>query len=222
MNRCLLILSVLVIALFCVSRCKGDEKNDGVLSEERVINLPQDQGKWYISIVGNEKEARYQEVLGWFSKVDRLKSLKDKVHFLPVTSDSPIYKERYAPNVKGLPTVRVQTESGVVIYEAAGKKIPMSGEGLYTAIADAANGSEALLPWRRRHENPPPTPTPNPINPQPQPDPEPQPIDNGGTPILEPGEQEIPIWPILICIGLLVAGVLWGESEKAKAFYPRK
>ena len=38
-----------------------------------------------------------------------------------------------------------------MIYEAAGKSIPMTGEGLYAAIAIAVNGSEELLPWRRNH-----------------------------------------------------------------------
>ena len=105
--------------------CFADTVN-GVLAEERVVNLPNDSGKWYVSVVGNANDARYNEIVGWFDTNASLKKLKNQVHFCPVTSDTAIYKERYASNVKGLPTVRVQKPDGTVVYEAAGKNIPMT------------------------------------------------------------------------------------------------
>ena len=217
MNRCLLIVALILTVLLCVSPSKGDTVN-GVLSEQRVINLPQDQGKWYVSVVGVANDARYQEVLGWFSTTASLKTLKDKVHFCPVTSDSPMYKERYAPNIKGFPTVRVQTDGGVVIYEAAGKNIPMSGEGLYAAIAAAVNGSEELLPWRRNHgyPRPQPQPDPKPILPFPTPDPEPQPIDDGGAPVLDEQADQLVWLLVLLCVSSLIVGIGVGQWEKLK------
>jgi hypothetical protein len=149
---------------------------NGVLVQERVVNLPQDQSKWYVSVVGAAGESRYQEVLQWFDTNANLKHLKDQVHFNPVPSDSLIYRERYAPNVKGLPTVRVQNHQGVVIYEAAANAIPMTADGLYGAIANdvqVAQGIRPVLPWRREMERRNNTPCPCPT---PQPDPEPQPI----------------------------------------------
>jgi hypothetical protein len=216
MNRYLLLVCLaLGIALCCAALGRGDTLN-GVLSEERVVRLPQDQGKWYISIVGNANDARYQEVLGWFGNVESLKTLKDKVHFCPVTSDTPIYKERYAPNVKGLPTVRVQNDKGVVIYEAAGRSIPMTGEGLYAAIAIAVNGSEELLPWRRNHVHPQPEPKPDPKPILPiLVDPEPQPIDDGGAPEIDL-LSDLSLWLVPICVLGLLAGIAIGQWEKLK------
>lgn len=151
-------------------------------------NLPNDQGKWYVSVVGDTNETAYRRVLGWFDADASLKRLKNQVHFCPITTGTPIYRERYAPNVKGLPTVRVQKPDGVVVYEAAGNNLPMTAEGLYGAIGGAVNsaqGIRSILPWRRDMERrcPGPCPTPNP-QPAPQPDPEPQPIDDGGPPDL--------------------------------------
>ena len=128
MNK--LILCVLcVLALFAaVVPCFADTVN-GVLAEERVVNLPNDQGKWYISVVGNANDARYNVVLGWFDSNPSLAKLKDQVHFCPVANDTAIYKERYSANIKGLPTVRMQKPDGTVVYEAAGREPSHDGRG---------------------------------------------------------------------------------------------
>ena len=172
MNK-LLLCVLCVLALFAaVVPCLADTVN-GVLAEERVVNLPNDQGKWYISVVGDANDARYNEILGWFDNNPNLAKLKDQVQFCPVTSDTAIYKERYAPNVKGLPTVRMQQPDAVVVYEAAGKDLPMTAAGLNGALAGAvgkAQGLRPILPWRRDTDNrlnnlerPKPQPQPNPI-----------------------------------------------------------
>lgn len=209
-----LILSVLCAVALCaaVVPCFADTVN-GVLAEERVVNLPNDSGKWYISVVGNANDARYNEIVGWFSTNPNLKKLKDQVHFCQVTTDTAIYKERYAGNVKGLPTVRMQKADGRVVYEAAGKNIPMTAAGLNGALANgvySAEGIRPVLPWRREMERrcpgPGPCPTPQP-QPQPQPDPEPQPIDDNGPPnIDEPAVESAVQWawlPALCVLGFL-------------------
>ena len=186
MNKFLLS-AMCVLALFaCITPCIADTVN-GVLAEERVVNLPQDAGKWYVSVVGDAASARYQEVLGWFNTDPSLKKLKSQVHLLAVTTGTAVYKERYQPNVKGLPTVRMQKADGTVVYEAAGKNIPMTAAGLYGAMASSAQtaqGIRPILPWRRDMENrcpgPCPTPTPDPVTP-----PDASPPDDGGAPIFD-------------------------------------
>ena len=196
---------------------------NGVLAQERVINLPNDQGKWYVSVVGNASDASFRRVLGWFDANASLKGLKNQVHFCPVTTGTAVYQERYAPNVKGLPTVRVQKPDGVVVYEAAGNNLPMTAEGLYGAIAGAvsnAQGLRPILPWRRDMERrcpgPGPCPTPNP-QPQPQPDPDPQPIDDGGPPDLDPqpAAQGWPLWGLALLVnGGFLVGLATGYGRK--------
>jgi len=188
MNKLLLCLLCAVAVFAVAAPCLADTVN-GVLAEEQVINLPQDSAKWYVSVVGIADDSRYLEVLGWFNTNPNLAKLKKQVHFCRVTSDQPIYSERYEPNVKGLPTVRVQDGSGVVIYESAGKNIPMTARSLYSAIASSVRISRGLLPvlpWRRDMEKRCPGPCPKPTpEPGPNVDPEPAPIDDGGAPALE-------------------------------------
>jgi len=221
MNK-LVLCALCLLALIATVPGFADTVN-GVLAEERIVNLPQDSAKWYVSVVGNTNDARYNEIVGWFNTNVSLTKLRDQVHFCPVTSDTGIYKERYSGNVKGLPTVRVQKPDGAVVYEAAGKNVPMTAGGLNGAIAGAVSNAQGLrpvLPWRREMERrcpgPCPTPNPNP-NPEPQPDPEPQPIDDGGAPILDeqPAEISVP-WGLLppLCLAGLVVGVACGYGRQ--------
>jgi hypothetical protein len=206
-----------------VDPCVADTVN-GVLAEDRVVKLPNDYCRWYISVVGNASDARYREVLGWFDTYPGLAKAKSQVHFCPVTSDTAIYKERYAANVKALPTVRLQKADGTVVYEASGRNIPMTAAGLNGAMAGAvstAEGVRPILPWRRDMERrcpgPGPCPTPQP-EPQPQPDPDPQPIDDGTTPDFgeQPAEAPVPWLAVLVPIGF-VAGLGIGYGKKLVA-----
>ncbi|MFZ5833148.1 MAG: hypothetical protein ACOY3P_23930 [Planctomycetota bacterium] len=222
MNKLLLSVLCLLAAFAAAVPCLGDAVH-GVLVEERIVRLPQDESKWYVSVVGDATDARYNEIAGWFDTNASLKKLKNQVHFCPVRTSTAIYQQRYAPNVKGLPTVRVQKPDGVVVYEAAGKNLPMTAEGLYGAIAGAVNSAQGLrpiLPWRRDMERrcpgPGPCPTPNPT-PQPQPDPEPQPLDDGGPPDLDPqpAAQGWPLWGLVLLVnGGFLVGMAAGYGRK--------
>ena len=215
MNKLLCVLCVLACFTAAVP-CSADTVN-GVLAEERVVSLPQDQAKWYVSVVGDANNARYNEILGWFDSNPSLTKLKNQVHFCPVATGTAIYKDRYSGNVTGLPAVRLQTPDGKVIYEAAGKSIPLTAAGLNGALANAVNEAEGLrpaLPWRREMERrcqPKPQPEPQP---QPQPDPEPQPLDNGGKPDVEP-EPMLPPWLLApLCAATLLIGLGLGYGKK--------
>ena len=192
---------VFVFLLLVVSICRS--------AEERVINLPEDGGKWYVSIVGIPQNAQYQDLLKWFDSKPLL-SLKEKTHFNVVTPDMAIFADRYKKNVKALPTVRVQDNDGAVIFESAGDQLPGSATSLYAAIADSVSKSEARL--RRQHQQPQPETT----KPQPNadPDPAPAPLDNGGAPILDPQEPDAPIVAVWLVIGLFVAGLVVGQIKR--------
>ena len=219
MNRLLLGVCLVAALLAVVSTAVADTVN-GVLSEERVVSLPQDAGKWYISVVGDVNNARYNEIIGWFATNPNLKRLKDQVHFCPVTAGTATYRERYAANVKALPTVRMQRSDGTVVYEAAGKNIPMTAAGLNGALANGvytAEGTRPILPWRRNMENrccPGPGPSPNP---QPLLDPDPQPIDDQGPPNIDEtlAESSVPwVWLPVLCFAGLGVGVTCGYGRQ--------
>jgi len=160
----------------------------GVIANERVVNLPNDSEKWYLSIVGEEGEYRYENLLGWFGQYgnEGLKTLRKQVHFREINSDTAIYRSRYKSNVKDLPTVRLQKSNGEVVYESQSGNLPISGEGLYGALANASSKAQGLgifRPW-----GPPRRVCPDgrcPVKPKPDPpreDPAPAPVDDGGAP----------------------------------------
>ena len=217
MKRFLFALCVVLMA----STCFADKVN-GVLSEDRVVNLPNDQGKWYISVVGDVRDAQYQTIMKWFNQDIPLRKLKAQVHFCPVKSSSVIYKARYAKNVKGLPTVRLQDSQGTVIYEAAGKNLPFTSQGLYGAFAGNVSKAQGtpILPWRRNHVHPSPRPSPCP-SPAPDLDPEPQPIDDGGEPDFdEPAQSSLPpLWLMLVTLVVSAGAGLaieWRDTYEEK------
>ena len=192
----------------------------GVLAKEHVVNLPQDQGKWHISVVNDKGDNR---ILDWFDANSKMKSLKTSVHFHSVTTDSVVYKERYATNegdakITALPCVRVQNPEGVIVYQACGNQIPMTAEGLYAAISEAvnyaANGAgdrKEILPWRRNHSNPTPKPEPEPA---PEPAPEPIVPVTPDTPAVEPDSSSSTAIGIAACIAGLVVGIGIGQWKK--------
>lgn len=220
MNRVLL--SLVVVAIAIVPACASS--GNGVLVEERVVRLPNDQAKWYISVVGDSGDEAYQRVLDWFDENDSLKGLKVQVHFCPVSTDSAIYQERYASNVKQVPMVRVQKSQGEVVYEAAGRDLPLSPEGLYAAIADKvlmAQGIRPVLPWRREMDRRCPGPGPCPVpGPSPEPVPPPKPdLDPAPNPLTDGSDlQVVPRFEMnwflaLACILGFAGGLVSGYSR---------
>ena len=177
-----------------------------------------DQGKWYVSVVGNATDARYNEIVGWFDTNASLKKLKNQVHFCPVTSDTAIYQARYAANVKGLPTVRMQKPDGTVVYEAAGKNLPMTAAGLNGALAGAVSKAQGFVrsclgdgKWSAGALAVPESAAESAA----AAGPEPQPIDDNGPPNVDPEPQaDLPPWGVaLVC----VAGVLVGMAAATAA-----
>lgn len=206
--------------------CFAADTPYGVLVEERVVSLPQDSGKWYLSVVGDPRDTRYREILAWFDASEDLKNLKAQVHFWQVASDSAIYRGRYAANVGGLPTVRMQQPDGTVVYEASGDSLPMTAEGLYGALAGGVLDAQGIrfLPWRREMERrcPGPGPCPTP-SPEPAPEPEPQPLDSGGAPVIDrPVESGVPVGvSVGAAVACVVAGAAAGFVVQWKKTYQR-
>ncbi len=168
MRTCLLIVLALAVVVFLwivAGNCTA--------AEEKVVNLPSDANKWYLSVVGEKDSAEYQALLSAFDSTN-LKKLKGQVHFLPVTTDTAIYTERYQSHqgkykIAGLPCVRVQTAAGVVVYQASK---PDAGT-LYQEISAAVEKEATrryLLPWRQNHHVKPddiPKSQPNSVTPPP-------------------------------------------------------
>jgi hypothetical protein len=115
-------------------------------TEARVVNLPQDQGKIFVTIFGDPSQPRTKEIISWFETVPELKAVKAQTHFNVIDTNSTMFTSRYANHVAKLPCVRVETKDAVRLYQASDKNIPLTGE----ALANAVN-TGCLLRWRRRN-----------------------------------------------------------------------
>ena len=218
MTRFLLSLCLLaaLLAAFAVTPCVANTA-DGTIAQERVITLPQDQGKWYVSVVGDPQDARYREVLTWFDSGELLK-LRNSVHYNIVLTDSAIYKERYAANTPTLPMVRLQNPGGVIYSQVCGTDLPMTGQALSNQIAkDVKSGPKTGCLLRRRC-GPDATPA-TPVTPvQPLiPDPKPGPVNNDDAPAIK-DLAEPPDWilGVLCLVGFLAGGAI-GVVSTTKA-----
>ena len=211
---CLMLLAIVATACPCLAadqQMTADPEFGVLHAEERVIDLPADQGKWHVSVVGNPCDARYQTVKGWFDSHPSLKHLKAQTHFHLITTTSAMYRDRYAENTPEVPCVRIQSADGRVQYQVCGQDIPMSADALDQAIRSEL--------FRRRRCCPQPQPQPQP-EPQPEPDPEPQPLDHVGPPDVAPEPKSgLPPWWLLVVLGVLGAGA--GVVAKWKeTYYP--
>ena len=160
---------------------------NGVIANERVVNLPQDSEKWYISVVGVPGEQKYREILGWFNDDENMRKLKMQVHYRAIDSNTAIYRERYEANVTDLPMVRLQKNNGEVVYESSGASLPMSAAGLHNALiesSDKAQGLRIFRPWQRQQQGNrcPVCPKPKPPLAPVVPDPPPAPLSDTPTP----------------------------------------
>ena len=226
MRRFLLTLLCL-LALPCVTLAGGTmiaDAEHGVMynTQDRVITLPQDQGKWYVSLFGDKADPKYQELQSWFKTHDGLKSLRGQVHFNEYSPDQLRFK-RYTANMPALPFVRVQTEKGFVASEYSAQQIPISPEALYSGIRiDITEKTASGLLFRRRllcpRPGPSPCPTPAPPTPLTPIIVDPIIVDPIGPPVLpldpKPTSHN-PTWWMCILSSLAGAGFGLGRGWKA-------
>ena len=98
------------------------------------INLPQDQHKPYVTVIGDPADARYNAIRNWFDANPNLAGLKATAHYTELPTTSAMYRDRYASSCPQTPCVRVQAADGTVLTEYAGHEIPMSAEALTRGI----------------------------------------------------------------------------------------
>ena len=178
--------------------------NDGVKldAEERVINLPADQGRWYLSIFGEPSDLKFQLLKHWVETYPGLANLKSQVHFNIYTTDNVRY-QRYKSTLPGKVCIRLQNSTGVVTSEFWDEYIPMTPEGLYQGIRDDISDKASWGCLRRRCRP----------KPQPQPTPEPEPfiepiIKPVDTPPVLPKEPEASFpWLLAVVSALTGAGI---------------
>lgn len=179
-------------------------------TKERLLSLPKDQDKFYLSIVGNETDPKFNEIKGWFSENRELKNIKVQTHYNAVTTTSAIYKERYAKNIPATPLIRIQTAKGTTLFQVSGENVPMSAEALTKSI-----NQKVMKGWRDRF-----CPFKPDVEPEPEPTPDADPdadVDADGPdvqPDVTPVDASFP-WLVLVgaTLGAALIGGGWGLGK---------
>ena len=193
-----LILSMTCVIATCSAAepvMRADAAYGVFYAQEQVIELPQNQGKSYLTVFGIEGEARYEAVKSWITSDPQLTAMKNQTTYNTYRTDSIMYRSRYAQGIESTPCVRLQKADGTVIYEASGFGIPMSAQGLYNGMAEGCRKHNHCRPCPQPA---PVTPAPTPVTPAPQPIVKPQPVVHEFPPA--------GVWFGLVACGVLVGG----------------
>lgn len=131
------------------------------LREERIIELPEDGGAWWTTLIMPSGDAAAdpvsRRVETMFATNTRLQSLLTQTRVNRYYPGHPMYDAKYRPIYgSGQTAIVIQTPDGKVCYKATGENIPTDANVLADAI------DKAIRDCRPR-PNPEPTPTPQPV-----------------------------------------------------------
>lgn len=175
-------------------------------TQERVIELPQDQGMWYVSLFGDSADPQYRKLQQWFQANKGLVSLRGQVHYNEYTIDTARF-QRYAESLPSLPCLRIQNSQGSVISEFWSDYIPKSSAALLNGIAQDLQGKTSFrfVIHHRRYHCPDRQPSPEPTPPTTPPASPLAPILDT-PPVIDEPELEEPNFPWLLILVAVVIG----------------
>lgn len=95
----------LLVAASCVPAWAGESltKADAAYgvryTQEKVVALPQDQETAYLTLFGDRNDPKFRAMVRWFETDATLVAIKNQTHYNVISSDTPMYRERYASTV---------------------------------------------------------------------------------------------------------------------------
>lgn len=106
---------------------------------EKVVQLPQDGGKWHLSMWFRNKtdDTASRRLAGYFATDEILRQITAQtiVHEHDASRPDPVFAERYADSAA--PGVLLQNSRGQVLYKASGDNIPATAAELADEILAA-------------------------------------------------------------------------------------
>ena len=169
---CLLAFSTATVSY---GQMTADPDGGVVYTQDRVVKLPQDQEKMYLTLFGDRSDPRFDEISNWFNTNKNLAGVKNQTHFQVIYTDSTMFKQRYAKTVPATPCIRLQEANGHTVYQVSGKNIPMSADAVLNGVKtkterifNRRSYPDGNCPWSQ----PAPQPAPAPLD-----DPAPQPLE---------------------------------------------
>jgi hypothetical protein len=211
----------LVLALSAGTCLGQDAKADAAYGvryvQERVVELPQDQFKPYLTVFGSEKDARFKALVKSFDENPTLKAIKDQCHFNAITHESDNWIAKYsAENPKDLVVKMQAVDADMTVVDVTvlvGNQIPMTGDSLAKLLNRESMKAEC---FRRK----PIIINNNNLNVVPNTDPPAQPLLPPSKPDNKPAKTQGPLWPSFVLVGLAsMVGVFLGVRRKWRETY---
>lgn len=160
-----------IVALLCATPTLAREtmKADAAYGvryiAEQVVQLPQDEQKPYLTVVGSQSDPQFKTLCDWFDSNPTLHDIKNQTHFSAIPTQSAHWFERLAPTYHNVPAVRLQDASGNIVAEFSGNQLPMTAD----ALAHGLNRQASVAECFRRTPNHNSDPAPQPLMPAPKP-----------------------------------------------------
>lgn len=203
---------VVCFVAFPLGYLMAADMNTTPLTQERVIVLPRDGGRWFLTIYGDAADPQYQKLQGWLQTHNGLSTLRSQTHYNEYIPTDTRY-QRYAASLPGPVCIRLQNSKGIVTSEFWSDNIPLTAEALFKGIKkDLKDKTSWGCLDRRRNPAPAPSPAPTPA-------PAPAPVDT--PPVLEDDEQEVepelePTFPWILTavVSVIGAGIGVGQGFK--------
>lgn len=223
------ILTLLMLLVLPMAAIAADVTYD---SQERVINLPDDAGQWYVTLFGDATNPDFAKIQQWLQTNPKLSHLVDQCHYNEYSTGDVRFKARYAANMPGLPCLRIQNSRGQVVSEWWGQYIPATSYALFDGIRDDLLNPELFnrrcCPLRRCPRPPVKPPVKPPVQPPVQPPVKPPvkpPVDK--PPAIEPPSKpqptpvksKMPPWWAMLAAVVAGAGVGVVQEWK-KEYFP--
>jgi hypothetical protein len=203
---CVMLMSVPTLAQ--PYRC---DSNGGVCYQTRVMDLPQDQDKFYCTIFGHPNDPEVRQLQKWFDVDPDLNQFKHGTHFALVNSESTMFRQRYATTTGPLPCVRVTDREGNVVFQASGDNLPMTSAALANSMHTTCLRRLRTSPFNLHYHYQDAQPDANPnVTPDVTPDAQPDVF-------IKRGSFDMPVWAYFVLgIALVVTGIgyEWVKEQK--------
>ncbi len=151
MGRLLLTL-VLVLCMACAALAGSMSivrtDGNGTIVSERVLNLPDDGGKFFVSLILHDdwrsRPAEVQLVTWW--KTDMaVRQYREQARFNLYTESDPWFRQALSRAVPSIPTVLIQEPSGKVLFPLKGDTLPTTAPafaGIFSRLRNHCPGNQ--------------------------------------------------------------------------------
>lgn len=150
MKQVLLAIAVCLasIGAACAKEYRCDANGGVYYTSDRVIDLPQDQNRWYVTVIGDPANTQFQQVTEWFETHPELRKLTQATHFSVMSTRSATpygWRHLACAACLHLPPIRWTLRPEIRDETKASKFPPFCSEAC--SGSDRVGGGHDPCPW---------------------------------------------------------------------------